>query len=144
MIASAAELGIGNDHSGIIVLPPGTGEPGDDARPLLGLDPAAPDAVVELDVNPDSGYCFSVRGLARELAASLDREYVDPADWYFVGEVAGDAWPVAPGRPGLRAVLRPPRRRRRPRRPEPVVDAAPPARRRDAARSRSSSTSPTT
>jgi phenylalanyl-tRNA synthetase beta chain len=94
MIASASELGVGNDHSGIIVLPPGTGEPGDEARPLLGLDPAAPDAVIELDVNPDSGYCFSVRGLARELAGSLDREYVDPAGWYFVGELAGGAWPV--------------------------------------------------
>jgi phenylalanyl-tRNA synthetase beta chain len=100
MIASAAELRVGNDHSGIIVLPPGTGEPGDDARPLLGLDPAAPDAVVELDVNPDSGYCFSVRGLARELAASLDREYVDPAGWYFVGELAADAWPVTLADPG--------------------------------------------
>ena len=93
MIASAVELGIGADHSGILVLPPGTGEPGDDARPLLGLGPAA-DAVIELDVNPDSGYCFAVRGLARELAAALDREYVDPAGWYFVGEAAGDGFPV--------------------------------------------------
>jgi phenylalanyl-tRNA synthetase beta chain len=100
MIASAAELRVGNDHSGIIVLPPGTAEPGDEARPLLGLDPAAPDAVVELDVNPDSGYCFSVRGLARELAGSLDREYVDPAGWYHVGELPADAWPVRLDDPG--------------------------------------------
>src|SRR5690349_15273940 len=94
MISSAAELGIGNDHSGILVLPPGTAEPGDDARALLGIDPAAPDAVIELDVNPDSGYCFSVRGLARELAASLDREYVDPAGWYYVADGDGDSWTV--------------------------------------------------
>jgi len=91
MIASAKELGIGTDHAGILVLPPGTGEPGDDAREILGLD----DSVIELDVNPDSGYCFSIRGLAREMSAALDSDYTDPAARVTVPAVDGDAWPVS-------------------------------------------------
>ena len=81
MICSARELGIGDDHAGIIVLPPDTAvdgvavRPGDDARPVVGLD----DIVVELAITPDRGYCFSARGVARELAHSLDLPYTDPA-----------------------------------------------------------------
>jgi phenylalanyl-tRNA synthetase beta chain len=90
MIASARELGIGADHAGILVLPPGTAEPGADAGPLLGLD----DSVIELDVNPDSGYCFSLRGLAREMAAALDVDYADPVARVAVPAADGDAWPV--------------------------------------------------
>lgn len=89
MICSVLELGLGSDHAGILVLPPGTGEPGDDAAPVLGLG----DPVLELAVTPDRGYCFSVRGLARELACSLDTHFSDPAQ---VGlpAVDGEAWPV--------------------------------------------------
>src|SRR5690606_28360176 len=75
MICSARELGIGEDHSGTLVLPPDAGSPGDDARPATGLD----DVVVELNITPDRGYCFSVRGIARELASSLGVPFRDPA-----------------------------------------------------------------
>ncbi|MEU7767877.1 phenylalanine--tRNA ligase subunit beta [Nocardia sp. NPDC049190] len=75
MICSVAELGIGKDHSGILILEPGTAEPGTDANELLGLD----DTVIELNITPDRGYCFSVRGLARELACGFDLDYADPA-----------------------------------------------------------------
>jgi phenylalanyl-tRNA synthetase beta chain len=90
MIASAKELGIGADHAGILVLPPGTAEPGTDAMPLLGLD----EHVIELDVNPDSGYCFSMRGLAREMASALDVRYADPAARVSLPATDGEAWPV--------------------------------------------------
>ncbi|GAA3086440.1 phenylalanine--tRNA ligase subunit beta [Pseudonocardia yunnanensis] len=94
MISSARELGIGADHAGILVLPEGTAMPGDDARPLLGLAPDDPDDVIELNITPDRGYCFSVRGLGRELACSLDVGYTDPAARVEVPPAQGEAWPV--------------------------------------------------
>jgi phenylalanyl-tRNA synthetase beta chain len=76
MICSTAELNLGTDHSGILVLPPGTAEPGAPAADLLGLD----DVVFHLAITPDRGYCLSVRGMAREIACAYDLEFVDPAD----------------------------------------------------------------
>lgn len=74
MICSARELGLGDDHSGILVLPADT-EVGTDALDLLGLT----DPVLVTEPTPDRGYQLSVRGIARELAALLDVEYADPA-----------------------------------------------------------------
>jgi phenylalanyl-tRNA synthetase beta chain len=73
MICSARELGIGEDHSGILVLP--NGVPGEEARPAVGLD----DVVVEFDTKPLRGHCFSIRGVARELSHSLRIPFRDPA-----------------------------------------------------------------
>lgn len=75
MICSAAELGLGADHSGILVLPPGTAEPGADGAAVLGLD----DVVFHLAITPDRGYGLSVRGLAREIACAYNLDFVDPA-----------------------------------------------------------------
>ncbi|WP_299020405.1 phenylalanine--tRNA ligase subunit beta [uncultured Dietzia sp.] len=79
MICSASELGIGTDHSGIIVLAPGTAEPGDPAGPVLAAGAPEQDTVIELNVTPDRGYCLSARGLARELACAFDLDFADPA-----------------------------------------------------------------
>lgn len=73
MICSARELGIGDEHEGILVLPAGAAEPGQDALALLGLR----DAVLDIAVTPDRGYCLSVRGLARETAAALGIAFHD-------------------------------------------------------------------
>ncbi|KFZ78334.1 phenylalanyl-tRNA synthetase subunit beta [Amycolatopsis sp. MJM2582] len=89
MICSASELGIGDDHSGILVLPPSTASPGEDATKLLGLD----DTVLEVTPTPDRGYTLSVRGLARELSNALDVPFGDPAS-IEVPEAESDVWPV--------------------------------------------------
>ncbi len=83
MICSALELGLGEDHDGIIVLTERLPAdvvaglaPGDDLIPVLGLDAET----VEVNVTPDRGYCFSLRGIAREYALSAGTPFVDPAD----------------------------------------------------------------
>lgn len=89
MICSAAELGLGADHSGILVLPAGTAEPGAAGAAVLGLD----DVVFHLAITPDRGYGMSVRGLAREIACAYDLDFVDPADVKPLPAV-GEAWPL--------------------------------------------------
>ena len=78
MIVSERELGIGDDHDGIIVLTErfagdeatlASLQPGQDAMPLFGLG----EEVVEVNVTPDRGYCFSLRGIAREYALAIGR-----------------------------------------------------------------------
>ncbi|BCB89115.1 hypothetical protein Psuf_064280 [Phytohabitans suffuscus] len=49
MIVSAREIGVSDEHAGIIVLPPSSGaRPGEDARPYVGLD----DVIFELEITP--------------------------------------------------------------------------------------------
>jgi phenylalanyl-tRNA synthetase beta chain len=104
MICSAAELNLGVDQSGILVLPPGTAEPGADAVEVVGLD----DVVFHLAITPDRGYCLSIRGMAREIACAYDLDFVDPAAVEPL-PAEGEAWPltVQPGTGVLRFGLRP-------------------------------------
>lgn len=74
MICSVRELGIGEEHDGILVLPADAGNPGDDAFPILGLG----DEVLDISVTPDRGYALSMRGMAREAAISQGVIFVDP------------------------------------------------------------------
>ncbi|MEV0330243.1 phenylalanine--tRNA ligase subunit beta [Micromonospora echinospora] len=91
MICSAKELGLGDDHSGIIVLGgDNPAKPGDDARPVVGLD----DVVVELEITPDRGYQMSVRGIARELAHAFGVPFRDPGLVPAPGGTPLPAYPV--------------------------------------------------
>ena len=73
MICSAKELGLGDDHSGIIVL--SEGAPGQDAFELLQIN----DSIFDIAVNPDRGYALSIRGIAREIASAFGLKFNDPA-----------------------------------------------------------------
>ncbi len=79
MICSERELGMGDDHDGIIVLGKTVPveeipEPGTDMIPILDLG----EEVLEVNVTPDRGYCFAMRGLAREYAHSTGVKFDDP------------------------------------------------------------------
>ncbi|QNE47712.1 phenylalanine--tRNA ligase subunit beta [Glaciihabitans sp. INWT7] len=86
MIASARELGLGEEHDGILRLASLGLDPevGADATALLGLD----DWAVEINVTPDRGYAFSIRGVAREYAHATGAAFRDPA--VLGGRVASD------------------------------------------------------
>ncbi|GAA1425980.1 phenylalanine--tRNA ligase subunit beta [Agrococcus citreus] len=77
MIASERELGLGDDHDGIMRLDELgiPGEVGEDALTILGLD----DQAVEINVTPDRGYALSLRGIAREVATATGQPFRDPA-----------------------------------------------------------------
>jgi len=75
MICSSRELGLSEDHSGILVLPHNSGALGTDALALLEIK----DVIFDIAVNPDRGYALSLRGIAREVAASLGVSFTDPA-----------------------------------------------------------------
>ena len=85
MICSVAELGLGEDHSGILILGADEASPGDDAVALLHLR----DDVLDIAVTPDRGYTMSVRGVAREAATAFGATFTDP-----VTDRAADQPPV--------------------------------------------------
>jgi phenylalanyl-tRNA synthetase beta chain len=74
MLCSASELGLGDDHSGIVILPPGTplGKPYGEA---LGL---SPETVYDLDVTRNLPDCFGYLGVARQVAARLGLPLIPP------------------------------------------------------------------
>jgi phenylalanyl-tRNA synthetase beta chain len=101
MICAVDELGIGEDHSGILILSPDT-PLGVDFTSYAGLR----DDVLDITVTPDRGYAVSVRGVARELATAYRVGYTDPALTFVPGEDASGLDAAAagagdsPGQPG--------------------------------------------
>ncbi len=85
MLCSAEELLLGDDHSGILILE--AGQPGD---PLTAVIPSQ--AIMEAEVTSNRPDCMGHLGVARELAAGLDR----PMERDFMPAFTGTAEP--PGR----------------------------------------------
>ncbi len=73
MLCSARELGLGEDHSGILELP-ADAPLGADVRPTLGLN----DVVFDLSITPNRPDAMSIVGIARELAAAYGVELRTP------------------------------------------------------------------
>lgn len=83
MLASARELGVGEDHAGIWLLGPDA-PLGADLTEWLDLE----EAVLDIDLTPDRGYGASIWGLARDLRALTGAELRLPE---LAGNPGGDA-----------------------------------------------------
>jgi phenylalanyl-tRNA synthetase beta chain len=102
MLCSAKELGLVDDANGLLLLD-------EDARVGAPIDRhlRLDDAIFEINVTPNRGDCFSVLGIARELAARRGRPLADRApaaaeatiaDQLMIGLEAGAACPRFVGR----------------------------------------------
>ena len=74
MMCSARELGIGDDHSGIIELPADT---------VIGTPVVDTKTVFDAGITPNRPDYLSVRGIARDLSAAGLGEYIAPKDIAF-------------------------------------------------------------
>ncbi len=87
MLCSGKELGLGDDHGGILVLD-GDLELGNDLRDALGIEP---DVLYDLEINPNRPDAMSVAGVARDLAARLGVPFAIPEPDLAVGDGAAAA-----------------------------------------------------
>ncbi|MEZ5145030.1 MAG: phenylalanine--tRNA ligase subunit beta [Acidimicrobiales bacterium] len=85
MLCSSRELGLGDDHAGIMILGSST-EPGTDLTDALGI---ADDVLYDLEINPNRPDAMSVAGVARDLAARMRVPFALPEP--DVAETPGDA-----------------------------------------------------
>ena len=83
MLCSSRELGLGDDHSGLLMLPRDT-RPGTPLDALVGL----PDTVLEINVTPNRPDALSHLGIARELSALTGVPVRVPAPRLQAGELA--------------------------------------------------------
>lgn len=89
MLCSGAELGVngdmydGGDYCGLLILPESC-KNGEDVKPILGLD----DYIFDISVTANRPDCQSVFGIAREVAAVLNKPVKEPD--YSFNAVEGD------------------------------------------------------
>ncbi|MDK8523966.1 phenylalanine--tRNA ligase subunit beta [Corynebacterium sp. MSK150] len=94
MLCSGAELGLGAQANGIIVLGDDVADKvGEDARLIIGLH----DTDFDVNITPDRGYALSARGLSREIASAFDLEFADIAEEPSVAGIDTSAVPKAQG-----------------------------------------------
>lgn len=88
MLCSAVELGLGDESDGIMSLPQDA-QVGSRLVDLLEL----PDAIIDLDLTPNRGDCFSVLGIARDVSALTGADLKD-ASVAAVAATIEDSHPV--------------------------------------------------
>ncbi len=76
MICSSKELGLSDDHAGIMAFSKNQVSTKDDVRQTLHVD----DVIFDIAVNPDRGYALSIRGVAREIAGAFGLKFTDPVE----------------------------------------------------------------
>lgn len=89
MLCSFSELGISDDHNGIIELP-ADAPIGTDIREYLKLD----DNTIEISVTPNRADCLGIIGVARDVAVSNQLPLVEP-EIVPVGATIDDTLPIA-------------------------------------------------
>ncbi len=73
MLCSGKELGLDDDHDGLMALPE-SAPVGEDLRGWLELD----DSIIEIELTPNRADCLSLRGLAREVSGHYGQSYAPP------------------------------------------------------------------
>ena len=88
MLCSARELGLTDDHAGLMALP-ADAPVGSDVRGYLGLD----DKLIEVDLTPNRGDCLGLAGIAREVGV-LNRCAVVPPEMAIPESGSQEQFPV--------------------------------------------------
>jgi phenylalanyl-tRNA synthetase beta chain len=80
MVCSEKELGISDEHEGVILMEEPPRKPdGDPFAPGTPLQDVLGDVVLDIELTPNLGRCFSMFGVAREVAALLDKQIKYPS-----------------------------------------------------------------
>nr|WP_136249559.1 phenylalanine--tRNA ligase subunit beta [Ningiella ruwaisensis] len=74
MLCSFSELGMGEDHSGILELP-ADAPIGNDVRDYLQLN----DSTIEIDLTPNRADCLGIKGVAREMGVLNQLDVLEPS-----------------------------------------------------------------
>ena len=88
MLCSARELGLSDEHQGLMNLPADAAV-GTDLRDYLGLN----DVMIDIDLTPNRGDCLGMEGVAREVGA-LTRTDLTPPAFESVAATIDDQLPI--------------------------------------------------